>query len=277
MFGDNLSLISDTTIAACNGQGCPMSAKFKGNIMIALPAAIAALVMIFLFSEGEGARQIKHEYDLLMIVPYVLVLAGGVAGINVFLVLLAGIVSGAAIAIGTGSVVPAPGQNVFSQLLGNIGGNMSGMFETCIVVVLVSAMCALIREHGGFDAILYYIRRLFRGRRGGQLGIGIMVAALDIATANNTVAIVMSNPIAKELSEEYGIEPSRTACLLDTFSCITQGVIPYGAQLLVAIAAAAEMDYTVSAFRLIPLLFYPMFLLVSSLIAIAVSGRKKAA
>ena len=276
MFGDNLSLISDTTIAACNGQGCPMKDKFRGNILIALPAALVTVVIILVQTMGETPVQIVREYSLLMILPYLLVLIGGVAGVNVFVVLLAGIVSGAVIVLATGAIVPEAGQTVFTQMLANVGDNMSGMFETCMVAVLVAALCALIREAGGFDALLYFIRRIFRGKRGGQLGIGLMVAAMDVATANNTVAIVMSNPIAKDLSRDYGISPSRTACLLDTFSCIAQGAIPYGAQMLVAITAAAEMGCVVSAFDLIPLLYYPGLLLVCSLIAVfALPNRVK--
>ena len=274
MFGDNLSLISDTTIAACNGQGCPMKDKFRGNILIALPAAIATLAIILAMTAGSTPDLVVGEYNLLMVLPYLLVLIGGVAGVNVFVVLLAGIFSGAVIVLATGAIIPAEGQTVVTQLLANVGSNMSGMFETCMVAILVAALCALIREAGGFDALLYFIRSIFRGRRGGQLGIGLMVAAMDIATANNTVAIVMSNPIAKDLSREYGITPSRTACLLDTFSCIAQGAIPYGAQMLVAISAAAEMGCVVSAFDLIPLLFYPALLLVCSLVAIFIQEKR---
>lgn len=273
MFGDNLSLISDTTIAACNGQGCPMKDKFRGNFWIALPAALLTLLLILFLTAREIPAEIAGEYSLVQILPYLLVLIGGAAGVNVFVVLLAGIVSGAVIMLLTGGVVPEVGQTVFTQLLKNVGTNMSGMFETCMVAILVAALCALIRENGGFDALLSFIRRIFRGKKGGQLGVGLMVAAMDVATANNTVAIVMSNPIARELSQEYGISPSRTACLLDSFSCIAQGAIPYGAQMLVAISAAAEMGVVVSAFELIPNLFYPGLLLVCSLAAILMPSR----
>jgi len=186
------------------------------------------------------------------------------------------VLSGAVITLASGAIIPAQGQTVVSQLLMNMGSNMSGMFETCMVAILVAALCALIRENGGFDALLYFVQRVFKGRRGGQLGMGLMVAAMDVATANNTVAIVMANPIAREMSKEYGITPRRTACLLDTFSCIAQGVIPYGAQILVAISAAAEMGCVVSAFDILPNLLYPAFLLVCSVIAIALPQKKKA-
>ena len=271
MFGDNLSLISDTTIAACNGQGCAMKDKFRGNFLIALPAAAATLVLVLALTSSAQPVQMTRDYDLLLMLPYVLVLIGGVAGVNVFVVLLAGVVSGAAIMLLSGAIVPQAGQTVLSQLLANMGSNMAGMFETCMVAVLVAALCALIRENGGFEALLAMVKRLFRGKRGGQLGVGLMVA-----TANNTVAIVMANPIAREMSADYGISPKRTACLLDTFSCIAQGVIPYGAQILVAVSAASEMGCTISAFDILPRLFYPVLLLVSSLIAIALPDRKKA-
>ena len=275
MFGDNLSVISDTTIAACNGQGCAMKDKFRGNFLIALPAALMTLVIILIMTAGHTAQPITQSYDLLLMLPYVLVLIGGVAGVNVFVVLLTGIVSGAVITMASGSIEVAAGQTAFTQLLANMGGNMAGMFETCMVAVLVAALCALIREAGGFDALLHFIRRIFRGNRGGQLGMGVLVAMMDIATANNTVAIVMANPIAKEMSEDYGITPQRTACLLDTFSCIAQGVIPYGAQLLTAVSMAEATGVT--AFDVIPNLFYPFMLLICSLAAIALTGRRKQA
>ena len=187
-----------------------------------------------------------------------LVLIGGVAGINVFVVLLTGIFSGAVIMLATGAPHP-------TELLGNMGSGASGMFETIMVTILVSAMCGLIREYGGFEALLGFIRRIFHGNKGGQLGIGLLVGAMDIATANNTVAIVMAGPIAKQMSEEYGISGKKSASLLDTFSCIFQGIIPYGAQMLLAISACAELGETLTAFEIIPCLFYPYLLLISSL------------
>ena len=268
MFGDNLSFISDTTIAACNGQGCAMKDKFKGNFWIAMPAALATLVLVLILTANNAPAQITESYNLLQILPYVLVLIGGITGINVFVVLLAGIVSGAVIMLATG-------QTAFTDLLSSMGTGAAGMFETSMVAILVAAMCALIRTYGGFDALLYGIRKLFRGNKGGQLGMGLLVGTMDIATANNTVAIVMANPIAKEMSADYGISPKRAACILDTFSCIFQGVIPYGAQMLVAISAAAEMGCALTAFQIMRYLFYPYLLLVSSLIAIFLIKEKK--
>ena len=269
MFGDNLSFISDTTIAACNGQGCEMKDKFRENFWIAFPAAVVTLVVILILSfHTEIQGRVSQPYHLLQIFPYVLVLIGGIIGINVFVVLLTGIVSGAIIMLAGGHIQPV-------ELLSNIGSGVSGMFETCMVAILVAAMCALIREYGGFAALLGWIQKIFKGKKGGQIGMGLLVGTMDIATANNTVAIVMANPIAKEMAEQYDITPRKTASILDTFSCIFQGVIPYGAQMLVAISAASELGYEISAFQIMPRLFYPMFLLVSSLIAILGLNKNK--
>ena len=269
MFGDNLSFISDTTIAACNTQNCQMKDKFRANFKIALPAAAATLVVILLLSLQQNVGQLQcPDYDLLLLIPYVLVLVGGLIGINVFLVLLIGIFSGAIMTLVTGTT------DAFS-LLTAMGSGASGMFETIMVTVLVSAMCALIRENGGFDVLLACIRKAFRGPKGGRLGIGLLVGAMDIATANNTVAIVMAGPIAKQISEEYGVTPKESASLLDTFSCIFQGALPYGAQMLIAVSTAAALGATVSPFQVLACLFYPMALAVSSLTFILLGGKAK--
>ena len=268
MFGDNLSFISDTTIAACNGQGCEMKDKFRENFWIAFPAAVVTLILILVLSfQTEIQGHVIQPYHLTQVIPYVLVLIGGIVGINVFVVLLIGIVSGALIMLIGGHTVPV-------EILKNMGSGVSGMFETCMVAILVAAMCALIREYGGFDALLSWIHRIFRGKKGGQLGMGFLVGTMDIATANNTVAIVMANPIAKEMAEEYGITPRKTASLLDTFSCVFQGVIPYGAQMLVAISAVNELGGEISAFQIMSKLFYPLLLLLSSLITIMKSTER---
>jgi Na+/H+ antiporter NhaC len=149
------------------------------------------------------------------------------------------------------------------------------MFETSMVAVLVAAMCALIKHNGGFDALLNGIRRVFKGKRSGQLGIGLLVGLMDIATANNTVAIVMANPIASEMARDFDVSNRRTASLLDTFSCIFQGFLPYGAQMLVAVSAVTTLGHAISAFEIIKCLFYPMILLVSSLVFIFFVPEKK--
>ena len=260
MFGDNLSFISDTTIAACNGQGCAMKDKFKENFGIALPAALATIVILAVQTMGADVGEaVIQDYNLIQIVPYILVLLGGIAGINVFVVLIIGIVSGSVIMLATGATEA-------TKLLANMGSGASGMFETAMVAVLVAAICALIDAYGGFDALLSLIKKVFKGKKGGTLGMGLLVGAMDIATANNTVAIVMANPIAKEMAQNYNISPRKAASILDTFSCIFQGIIPYGAQMLVAISVAAKLECAVSAFDIIPHLIYPFMLLVSSLV-----------
>lgn len=269
MFGDNLSFISDTTIAACNGQGCEMRDKFRENFKIAIPAAAVTMVIILVLSFKTGSEgMVTKDYNLINIVQYLLVLIGGIIGINVFIVLLAGIVTGAVIALATGQIAAA-------EILSNMGNGVTGMFETCMVAVLVSVMCALIREYGGFETLLNMMKRIFRGSKGGQLGMGLLVGAMDIATANNTVAIVMANPIAREVAEIYGISPRKSASILDTFSCVFQGIIPYGAQMLVAISAVHALGGEISAFEIIPNLFYPMLLLISSLVFIFLLDKNR--
>ena len=269
MFGDNLSFISDTTIAACNGQGCNMKDKFRTNLAIVVPAAIVTLVLITVLSMGADINEgITKEYDMIQIIPYVLVLISGIVGVNVFLTLIIGIVSGSAIMLLTGAVD-------FPNLMAGMGAGASGMFETSMVAILVAALCALIRHNGGFEALLSGIRKIFKGKKGGQLGIGLLVGLMDIATANNTVAIVMANPIASEMAKDFGIRNRKTASILDTFSCIFQGVLPYGAQILVAVSTVTTLGYTISAFDIIKNLFYPLMLLLSSLLFIFVIPEKK--
>ncbi len=271
MFGDNLSFISDTTIAACNGQGCKMKDKFRTNLAIVVPAAIVTLVLITVLSLGSDITGgIMKAYNLIEIIPYILVLISGIIGINVFLTLIIGIVSGSIIMLLTDAVN-------FPELLSGMGSGASGMFETSMVAILVAALCALIKYNGGFDALLQGIRRVFRGNKSGQLGIGLLVGLMDIATANNTVAIVMANPIAAEMAKDFGVSNRKTASILDTFSCIFQGFLPYGAQILVAISAVNTLGFEISAFEIIKNLFYPMLLLASSLVFIFIVPKKKSA
>lgn len=269
MFGDNLSFISDTTIAACNGQGCQMKDKFRTNLAVVVPAAVATIVAILWLSSGyDIAESISNEYDMIQIIPYVLVLISGIIGINVFITLIIGIVSGSIIMLAMGAVN-------MPDLLAGMGNGASGMFETSMVAILVAALCALIRHNGGFEALLNGIRRVFKGKALGQLGIGLLVGLMDIATANNTVAIVMANPIASEMAKDFDISPKKTASILDTFSCIFQGVLPYGAQILVALSVVHTMGFELSAFNIISNLYYPMMLLVSSLVFIFFIPDKK--
>ena len=258
MFGDNLSFISDTTIAATKTQGVEMRDKFRVNFRIALPAALVTLAILIAVALTGGAVSVgEYEYNLIQALPYFVVLALALAGINVFFVLGVGIglflLAGAL----TGSLD-------YISAFTAMGNGTSGMFETMIVTILVASISALIRENGGFAAILRFIETHFSGKRGGMLGIGLLTAFMDVATANNTVAIVVAAPIAKEISTEFGIEAEKTASLLDTCSCVMQGIIPYGAQLLIAASLSG-----ISSMAIIPFLFYPFLLAVCVLVSIA--------
>lgn len=251
MFGDNLSFVSDTTIAATKTQGVAMKDKFKMNFKIALPAAVATIAILIAISLKSNVTDIgQFDYNVWQVIPYFIVLAAAVWGVNVFAVLCMGIVLFLMAGLLTHSLTIV---SAFSAM----GNGTSAMFETMIVTILVASIGALIKENGGFEWLLLLIRKVFKGRNGGCFGIGFLTLLMDIATANNTVAIVMAAPIAKEISVEYGIEPKQTASLLDTFSCIGQGIIPYGAQLLIAASMSG-----VTALNIVPFLFYPFLLLV---------------
>lgn len=254
MFGDNLSFISDTTIAATSTQGCNMKDKFKENFFIALPAAILTIVILTIFAlVGENSSNYTPSaVNVWLLIPYLLVLVGGIAGINVFVVLLTGVITAVVVKLSLGvetlSVISA------------MGSGASSMFEVILVTLLVSMLSALMREHGGFDALLSGIKKVFKGKVGGQLGISLLVSAMDVATANNTVAIVMAAPIAKTISDDYGIKNTKTASLLDIFGSIVQGILPYGAQMVTAVSLTGAQ-----AGAIIPFVFYPYLLSLSAL------------
>ena len=251
MFGDNLSFISDTTIAATKTQGVAMKYKFYTNLRIALPAAVLTLIVLTIVSlRGSSAGLDAYDFNILQAVPYFIVLVLAIIGINVFIVLGVGIIMFLIVGAVTGTLT-------FSTAFASMGSGTSGMFETIIVTLLVASIGALMKENGGFEAILDFIRKHFDGRRGGMAGIAMLTMLMDVATANNTVAIVIAAPIAKNISEEYEIEPVKVASLLDTCSCIAQGIIPYGAQLLIAASLAG-----ISSVQIIPFLFYPFLLAV---------------
>ena len=249
MFGDNLSVISDTTIAATRTQGVEMRDKFRVNFMIALPAALITVGILVAYSLKVPAVGLTHyDFNIWLALPYFIVLILALLGINVFIVLGLGIVLFFLIGGAAGTVS-------FSSAFLAMGDGTNGMFETMIVTILVASISALMREHGGFEAILTLIRRFARSKRGGMLGICLLTGLMDVATANNTVAIVIAAPIAKEISTEYKIDPKKVASLLDTVSCIFQGIIPYGAQLLVAASLAG-----ISSIAIIPFLYYQFLL-----------------
>ena len=257
MFGDNLSFISDTTIAATKTQGVLMKDKFRTNFRIALPAAVATLLILIMSAmSSKGAALGEYSYNIIQALPYFVVLVLAILGLNVFLVLGVGILLFIIAGCMTGTLT-------YVSIFTSMGNGTSGMFETMIVTILVASIGALIKENGGFEAVLRFIEKHFSGKKGGMMGISLLTALMDISTANNTVAIVMAAPIAKEISVHYDIEPRKTASLLDTCSCILQGVIPYGAQLLIASSLSG-----ISSLHIMPCLYYPYLLAVCVLISI---------
>ena len=264
MFGDNLSMISDTTIAAVKTQGCEMKDKFKENFLIVLPAAIATIILFLVLGRDAAFRLTGNlSYNLFRVLPYVVVLAGALAGVNVFAVLIAGTVLSLITGVATGAFP-------LGEMFNHVGAGITGMYDITVISVVVACIVALVREYGGIDFILAFIRKRISGERGGELGIAALALLVDMCTANNTVAIVMSGPIAKEISDDFGVTPRRSASLLEMFSSIGQGLIPYGAQLL---AAATITGLT--PFEIIPYCFYPILMGVSGLAFIFIKKRTR--
>ena len=257
MFGDNLSMISDTTIAAVKTQGCEMKDKFKANFLIVLPAAILTIVIFWLMTRN-GSYQIQEEmpYSIWKVLPYLVVLVGALAGINVFVVLISGTALSLIVGVATGSIG-------LSEIFNVVGKGVTGMYDITVISIIVACIVSLVREYGGIRFILNLIKSRIRGKRGGEFGIAVLALFVDLCTANNTIAIVMAGPIAKEISEEYDIDPKRSASLLDIFTSVGQGMIPYGAQLL---SAATLTGLT--PFDIIPNLFYPILMGVSAILFI---------
>ena len=264
MFGDNLSMISDTTIAAVKTQGCEMKDKFRSNFMIVLPAA-GITVIFFWRITGGMSYKIKEigSYNLLEVLPYLVVLIGALTGINVFVVLIGGIVISLIVGVGTGNIA-------LSEMFTAVGDGVTSMYDITVISFIVACIVSLVRANGGIQFILDQIKNRIRGKRGAQAGIALLAFLVDLCTANNTVAIVMSGPIAKEISDEYGVDPKRSASLLDMFTSVGQGLIPYGAQLL---SAATLTGLT--PFDMIPYLVYPVLMAACGITAIILSRDRR--
>ena len=257
-FGDNLSFISDTTIAATRAAGCEMRDKFKANLLIVLPAFVVVLLIYLLQGQTVSTipqASVSQWYKLL---PYLLVICTALCGLNVTLVLGLGILANALLGFVTGTMV-------WSSMLVSIGSGISGMADLIIVTLLAGGMLALIRHNGGLDYLVEILTRRIKGPGMAQLSIAALVSLANLCTANNTIAIITSGEIAKRISDRFGISPQRTSSLLDTFSCVVQGMIPYGAQLLMASGLAG-----ISALEIIPRLYYPFALAVSALFFIMI-------
>ena len=261
MFGDNLSMISDTTIAAVKTQGCEMKDKFKANFLIVLPAAVITAVFFWFITRDMSYDIASAEYNLFQVIPYLVVLAGALIGINVFLVLIAGTVLSLIAGVSTGTIA-------LSEMFTVVGDGVVSMYDITVISIIVACIVSLVRANGGIHFILNLIKSRIRGKKGAQAGIAALALLVDLCTANNTVAIVMSGPIAKEISDEFGVDPKRSASLLDMFTSVGQGLIPYGAQLL---SAATLTGLT--PFDMIPYLVYPVLMAVCGITAIAISKR----
>lgn len=263
MFGDNLSMISDTTIAAVRTQGCNMRDKFRKNFLIVLPAAIATIVILFFMTSGANFTVSKDlDYNIFQVIPYILVLVTALIGLNVFIVLIGGIAFSVIVGIATGAMKG-------SQIFTSMGQGATGMYDITVISILVACISALVKYNGGFAFILESIHKHIHSYRGAEFGVAALVGLIDCATANNTVAIVIAGPIAKEISEDYGIEADRSASLLDMFASVFQGIIPYGAQLLSAASLTG-----LSSFDIMPYLFYPYLMAVCGIVSILISKKK---
>lgn len=264
MFGDNLSMISDTTIAAVKTQGCKMNDKFKQNFLIVLPAAvITALILAWRTSSVSYQITGDLHYNFLQIVPYLVVLIGALIGFNVFAVLTAGIVTSSVVGISLGSFT-------FGELFGKIGEGIESMYEIAVISLLVSGVVALVKHNGGIQYMINLIKRHVKTRKGAELGMAGISAVVDVCTANNTVAIVMAGGIVKEIGDEFKVPPKRAASILDIFTSMVQGLIPYGAQLLTAASLV-----NITPFDIIPNLYYPILMGVSALLWILLAKRKE--
>ena len=264
MFGDNLSMISDTTIAAVKTQGCEMKDKFKANFFIVLPAAIIT-VLIFWFVTRNMNFHLEENvsYSLWEVLPYMVVLLGALIGINVFVVLISGIVISLIVGVSMGHIA-------LSEMFQVVGNGVTSMYDITVISIIVACIVSLVKEHGGIQFILNLIKSNINGRRGAEFGIALLALFVDACTANNTVAIVMTGPIAKEISEEFDVDPRRSASLLDMFTSVGQGIIPYGAQLL---SAATLTGLT--PLQIIPNLYYPLLMGVCGVLAIIFRPQSK--
>ncbi|MBE6063681.1 MAG: Na+/H+ antiporter NhaC family protein [Clostridium butyricum] len=264
MFGDNLSIISDTTIAATRTQGCEMKDKFRMNFRIVLPAAILTTIIFGLITMNAASANIEQlDFSIVKIIPYLVVIISALCGMNVILILLVGIILAGGIGIVYGSF------NIIS-LCQSMANGISGMSELIIVTLLMAGTISLIKENGGIEYILHKGLKKFKNKRNAELGIGALVSFVDMCTANNTIAIVTVGPIAKNISDEFNLEPKRVAGIMDMFSCVFQGLIPYGAQLISAAGLAA-----ISPFAIMKYLYYPYLMGICAVISIFWYHRKE--
>ena len=264
MFGDNLSMISDTTIAATRTQGVQLKDKFRTNAWLSLPSAVIAIILMTLFGDA-GSAVGTLDYSVVKIIPYILVLVLALIGMNVFAVLIIGIVSAALVGVGTGAIT-------FMDVAGKIWAGYQGMIEVFLLSMFVGGLAEMTKHYGGLKWLIQKANKFFKGPKSASVGIAVLTAIIDAATANNTVSIIVNGEIAKEISRKYKIDPRRTASFLDIFSCIMQGFIPYGAQFLMV---ASLTKNTVNPTDMIPYNWYLMILAVVSIISVMIPAYNK--
>lgn len=262
-FGDNLSFISDTTIAATKTQGGLMSDKFKVNLKIVAPAALAVAVMYIIIGHGASFSAPADPVNWTRLIPYVLVIGLAMSGVNVVEVLAIGIVVNAIIGFCQGTLT-------WTTWLGSIGTGIAGMGDLIIVTMLSGGMLEVIRENGGIDYLVKILTKGISGKRGAELSIAALVSMANVCTANNTIAILTTGRIAKDITTRFGLDPRKTASILDTFSCMIQGLLPYGAQMLMASGLAG-----ISSLSIIKYLFYPYTMGAFAVLAILLRYPRK--
>lgn len=259
IFGDNLSMVSDTTIAATRTQGCELSDKFKVNFLIALPAAIITVILFSIFGRIDSSAVMgTYEYSLIKILPYILVLVLALIGINVFIVLGTGIITAIIIGMATGSFG-------FMDGIQGIYTGFTNMTEIFLLSMFTGGLAAMVTHYGGLAWALNKIKSFIRGPKSAEIGIAALASVSDLATANNTVAIIISGPIAREIATKYKVDPRKSASLLDIWACIFQGLIPYGAQILLASSLSKGL---VSPVEIVPYMWYTFILAVFAILAV---------
>ena len=264
-FGDNLSFISDTTIVATQTQGCKMSDKFRQNIKIVGPVAIIMMVAYYIIGKDVKGLNDVPQVDFIKVLPYLIVIASAVAGMNVVIVLMVGILL-------TGVIGICQGTFDFWEWLASIQRGISSMADLIIMTLLAGGMLAIIKHNGGVNYLIKAMSAKVKGKRGGEFCIACMTVIVNLCTANNTVALITVGPIAKDISNKYDISPKRSASILDTMSCFTQGLLPYGIQTLMAVQLTTNI---LSPIDVVSHLYYPMLIGLAVLISIFIGARKK--
>lgn len=260
-FGDNLSFISDTTIAATQTQGCRMSDKFKTNFLLVLPAAIVTICLYLWGNQESAMPTVVGDVEWIKVLPYVLVILLAVLGVNVLLVLGVGIIVADVVGLSTGAMS-------WIDTLRAVGMGLESMYELILVTLLAGGLMSIVKSAGGFDYLINRLTKNVNSRRGAESAVVALTALTNLCTANNTIAILTAGPIARDLSQRYSVSARRTASLMDTTSCFVQGIIPYGAQLLMASGLAG-----ITPFSIIPHLYYPM--LIGLMVVLSICFQKK--